>query len=154
MENLKIAAIAMMITIAVISGCKKEDRCSVHPEPFRFSIIDSHTSADLIETGVFTYEAIGIYYIYKGKREDLIVNRETNPLGPYTELKVIQLPMISLTGRSNIFYLELTPEMTDTLEINVEREAVDDCDYHPYTLAKHNGVEMPTELGGVFIIEK
>jgi hypothetical protein len=147
-------ATALAVLLLVNTACKKEERCSVHPEPFRFSIIDTQMETDLLKDGTFNAEMIGIHYFYNNERHDLIINRETEPLSQYTELKVIQLPMISLTGRSNIFFLELNTGLTDTLEIVVEKEAMPDCDYHPYTLVKHNGADLTTGTGGVYLIRK
>ncbi|MGF1584218.1 MAG: hypothetical protein ACFCUM_02775 [Bacteroidales bacterium] len=150
----KAIALAMAVSLMANVACKKEERCSVHPEPFRFSIIDNQAGTDLLKNGTFDAEKIGIHYFYNNERHDLIINNEIEPLSQYTELKVIQLPMISLTGRTNIFYLELNTELTDTLEIVVEKEAMPDCDYHPYTMAKHNGTNLTTGTGGVYLIRK
>ena len=140
--------------IIMTGACKKEERCSVHPDPFRFSILDDQTGTDLVETGVLDIEKIGIHYYDNDERQDLIINLEQEPFSQFVELKVIQLPMISLTGLSNIFYLELDHEVSDTLEIIVEKEARADCDYHPYTMAKHNGKDMSVAEGGVYLIRK
>lgn len=147
-------AFTALLIVMMTGSCKKEERCSVHPDPFRFSIIDDQEGTDLIETGVFDIENTGIYYFDNDERQDLIINMVTEPLSQYIELKVIQLPMISLTGLSNIFYLELDHEVSDTLEIIVEKEAREDCDYHPYTMARHNGTDMSIVEGGVYLIRK
>jgi hypothetical protein len=150
----KATAFAIALLLMATISCKKEERCSVHPEPFRFSIIDTQSETDLLKNGTYDIETIGIHYFYNDERHDLIINTESEPLSQYTELKVIQLPMISLTGRSDIFYLELNSGLTDTLEIVVEKEAMPDCDYHPYTMAKHNGADLTTGTGGVYLIRK
>ncbi|MFP4366970.1 MAG: hypothetical protein ACLFQA_07745 [Bacteroidales bacterium] len=142
---------ALIITIL---SCKDEERCSVHPEAFRFSITDRETGSDLISSGIYSEEDIGIYYFHDEEKQELIVNRETDPQGDHVELYSAQLPMISLTGRSDIFYMELAPGETDTLLVLVEKESRGECDYHPYTLVKHNGEDIPIVEGRAFILKK
>jgi hypothetical protein len=151
---ISVAATMAIVAIVAVSACKKEERCSIHPEPFIFSIIDGVSKADLLASNVYKVEEIGIYYFYENERHDLIVNLEPSPVGPFTELKVIQLPMISLTGRSDEFYLQLNSGNTDTLLVIVERLATEECDLHPYTTVKHNGKDIAAGDGGVFLIEK
>ncbi len=149
---------AFLVTVAVAivaaTACGKEETCSVHPDAFRFSIVEAGTGTDLLRSGVYDPGSIGIWYFYNDDRNDLIVNREANPDGDLIELVSVQLPMISLTGRSDIFYLALNEEDTDTLTVVVERESRDGCDYHPYTMVKHNGNALPITEGKSFIIEK
>ncbi len=154
MENVIKSAVLLLITAALaVSACKKEERCSVHPEAFRFSLADNETSSDLLASGVYNAENIKIYYFHKNEKNSLIVNRETTPEGK-VEMYSAQLPMVSLTGRSDIFYLELSPQETDTLLVIVEKEDRGECDYHPYTLVKHNGIEIPVNEGETFILKK
>jgi hypothetical protein len=154
METVFKSVVFILITAALaVSACKKEERCSVHPEAFRFSLADSETSSDLLASGVYSAENIKIYYFYKDERNSLIVNSETTP-GGRVEMYSAQLPMVSLTGRSDIFFLELSPQETDTLIVVVEKEDRGDCDYHPYALVKHNGNELPVQEGETFILKK
>jgi hypothetical protein len=149
------AAIAVAFIIFILMpACKKEQRCSVHPEAFRFSLKDSSTDSDLLISGAYKAEDIGIFYIYNGERQDLIVHEEQDHEAEYIIMTSAQLPMISLTGRSDKFYLVLSPEVTDTLVVVVEKEDRGDCDYHPYKTVKHNGRELTIIEGKSFILEK
>jgi hypothetical protein len=153
-KYINIVSAVAITSIMVISACKKEERCSVHPEAFRFSLTDSENGSDLLASGTYKKEDIKIYYFYQGERQDLIVNEEANPDGDNIEMTSAQLPMVSLTGRSDIFYLELSPEQTDTLAVVVEKEDRGDCDYHPYTSVMHNGKALPVIEGKSFILEQ
>lgn len=135
-------------------SCKDEQRCSIHPEAFRFSLIDSETSQDLLYSGIYNKEDIAIYYFYNGEQHYLLVNSDTNPGNGLHEMVSAQLPMISLTGRSDLFYLRLSQAETDTLFVTVERETREDCDYHPYTSVKHNWKDIPVTGGKSFILYK
>ena len=152
-KYIKTAAVAILIAIMATSACKKDQNCSLHPEAFRFRIIDGKTGTDLLGTGVYDIDEIGIFYFFNGNREDLIVTEDTEPSGSYIDLKSAQLPMVSLT-RTDIFYLELNSEDTDTLLVVVEKVTVDGCDHHPYTTVRHNGKELPIVEGEAFILEK
>jgi hypothetical protein len=151
---IKIAFTAAFAVLMALSACKKDDRCSVHPEAFRFSLTDSDTGSDLLASGTYQKEDIKIYYFYKGERQDLIVNEEANPDGDNIEMTSAQLPMVSLTGRSDTFYLVLSQEKTDTLYVVVEKEDRGECDYHPYTSVKHNGETLPVIEGKSFILKQ
>lgn len=144
-----------LISAALITlSCRKEEKCSIHPEPFRFSVVDGESRSDLLATGIYNPDNIGIYYFSNDERNDLIVNREPEPDGDLTELVSIQLPMISLTGLSDIFYLVLNPEETDTLTVVMGMEIRKGCNYHPYISVKHNGISLPITEGQAFILEK
>ncbi|MFO7923624.1 MAG: hypothetical protein R6U58_08020 [Bacteroidales bacterium] len=154
-KYLKIAFAAAITAFMATTACNKDEGCSIHPEAFRFSIIDSESKADLLAAEVYRIEDIGIHYFYNDERQDLIVNLETNPEGEYTELFSAQLPMISLTGRSDVFYLYLSRNVTDTLVVKMGNEMRDGCDYHPYATVIHNGRNLPiAEEGKAFILEK
>ncbi len=152
-QFLKIFAVIMFMALILTPACKKDESCSIHPEAFRFSIIDTETDADLLETGVYSAEDIGIHYFYNDTKQDLIINQEANSGEGYTELFSAQLPMISLT-RSEIFYLVLNPQETDTLVVLMGREKRDGCDFHPYAEVRHNGKNLAISEGEAFIIEK
>lgn len=146
--------VAVAVVIVTATACGKEEACSVHPDAFRFSIVEAETGTDLLASGVYDQGSIEIWYFYNDDRNDLIVNMEENPDGNLIEMASVQLPMISLTGRSDIFYLALGEAETDTLTVVVERERRDGCDYHPYTMVKHNGNALPIIEGKAFILEK
>lgn len=143
----------VIATIFTAIACKKEE-CSIHPDAFRFSLVGAESGADLIAAGVYNTSEIGIYYLLNGQRNDLIVNIEPEPDGDLVEMVSAQLPMISLTGRGDIFYLVLNESETDTLNVVVELERRDGCNYHPYTLVMHNGKSLPIVEGKAFILEK
>ncbi|TVR70604.1 MAG: hypothetical protein EA408_11045 [Marinilabiliales bacterium] len=143
----------LIATLIAAIACKKEE-CSVHPDAFRFSLVGAESGADLIGTGVYNTSEIGVYYLLNGQRNDLIVNIEPEPDGDLVEMVSAQLPMISLTGRSDTFYLVLNELETDTLNVVVELERRDGCNYHPYTLVIHNGKSLPIVEGKAFILEK
>jgi hypothetical protein len=152
--NKNINLIIILVLLLVLKySCKDDQGCSIHPEAFRFSLIDSETGRDLLSQGIYSKEDIVIYYFYSGIRNDLLVNPEENPDG-LLEMVSVQLPMISLTGRSDIFYLSLNQSETDTLFVRVERQVSGDCDYHPYTSVKHNGRDLPIKEGKGFILYK
>jgi hypothetical protein len=153
-NHLKALAAALFIISFLASACKKEERCSVHPEAFRFSIKSSETGSDLLAEGGFNKEDIGIYYIYNDERQDLIVHSEDAGVGGYIVMASAQLPMISLTGRSDEFFLVLGPEITDTLLVVVDRQERGDCDYHPYVTVTHNGKDLAIIEGTPFLLEK
>jgi hypothetical protein len=153
-KYIKIASALAFTAIMAVSACRKDERCSIHPEAFRFSLTDSENGTDLLASGTYKKEDIKIYYFYNGERQDLIVYEEANPEGDNIEMKSVQLPMVSLTGRSDVFYLVLSPDQTDTLDVVVEKEDRGDCDYHPYTSVKHNGKTLPVIEGKAFVLEQ
>lgn len=146
-------ASATFLLLLIITACKDEERCSIHPEAFRFSLVAEENGSDLLATGIYDPEAIELYYFHENERQDLIVNKEQNPES-LVVLYSSQLPMISLTGRSDTFYLALNSQETDTLFVVVERDIREDCDYHPYTLVKLNGRNIPVVEGEAFIFSK
>ncbi len=152
-KTFKIVAF-VVITTLIITSCKEDERCSIHPEPFRFSIIEKETGTDLLDNGAYNPEEIGIHYFANDERKDLIVNRETDPDTIYIELVTVQLPMISLTGLSDIFYLELGTDETDTLMVALGMEERGGCDYHPYTTVIHNGQHIDIVEEKAFILKK
>jgi hypothetical protein len=136
------------------TSCKKDEGCTIHPEPFRFSIVESGSGTDLIESGEYQVENIEIYYFFNDEKQDLIVILEENPEGDLTELFSAQLPMISLS-RTETFYLQLSQQETDTLLVVMGKETRDGCIYHPYETVFHNGTNLPIpEEGKAFILEK
>jgi hypothetical protein len=144
----------LVLFLMIKPSCKEDKGCSIHPEAFRFSLVDSDTGDDLFRQGTYKQEDIAIYYFYGGSRNDLLVNAGENPEDGLLEMVSAQLPMISLTGRSDIFYLRLNQAETDTLFVRVERVARGDCDHHPYTIVKHNGRDIPITEGKNFILYK
>ena len=153
-KPVNIIAAGLLAAMLVTTACSKDEGCSVHPDPFRFNIIDAGTRADLLATGVYNAGDMGIYYFLDDERQDLIVSQEPNPPGDYIELFSAQLPMISLTGRSDTFFLTLNANETDTLFVVVEKRERGDCDYHPYITVKHNGKDLPVAEGEAFVLEK
>ncbi len=154
MAKFRPALLAAFAVAMVASTACEDDNCSVHPDPFRFSITEAETGTDLLASGYYDPGSIEIFYVYNDERNDLIVNKEADPDSELTEMVSVQLPMISLTGRSDIFYLVLNEAETDTLNVIVERERHEGCDYHPYTLVKYNGKAIPVIQGKAFILEK
>lgn len=137
------------------SACKEDDNCSIHPEPFRFSIIDKEAKTDMLAEEVYIIDPEdGLYYFSNDERHSLIVNRETNPEGNYTELFSTQLPMVNLMKGVETFYLVLNEEDTDTLKVVMGWEKQNGCDFHPYAEVKHNGKDIDIIEGDAFILEK
>ncbi len=153
-KYLKTAAVAILIAIMATSACKKDQNCSLHPEAFRFSIIDRETGADLLGSGTYSTDNIGIHYFYNNQKQELIVNMEPDPDSLFIEMVSVQLPMVSLTGRSEIFYLVLNAQDTDTLTVVMGSEKRNGCKFHPYSVVKHNGKNLPIAEGKAFILEK
>ena len=153
-KYLKTAAVTAIIAVIAMAACKKDQNCSLHPEAFRFSIIDVETGDDLLGSGTYSSDNIGIYYFYNNQEQELIVNIEPNPDSHLIEMVSAQLPMVSLTGRSEIFYLVLNTQDTDTLTVIMGNEKRNGCDFHPYSVVKHNGRNLPVAEGKAFILEK
>ena len=150
----RMAAVTAIIAFITMAACKKDQNCSLHPEAFRFSIIDIETGDDLLQSGTYSTDNIGIYYFYNNQKQELIVNIEPNPDSIYIEMVSAQLPMVSLTGRSETFYLVLNDQDTDTLTVIMGNEKRNGCDFHPYYVVKHNGKDLPVAEGKAFILEK
>ncbi len=150
----KTAAVAVLTAIMATTACKKDQNCSLHPEAFRFSIIDRETGADLIESGTYRTDNIGIHYFYNNQEQELILNIEHDPDSHLIEMVSAQLPMVSLTGRSEIFYLVLDSQDTDTLTVVMGSEVRNGCNFHPYAVVKHNGKNLPIAEAKAFILEK
>ncbi len=148
------AAVTAIIAVMAIAACKKDQNCSLHPEAFRFSIIDMETGDDLLGSGTYSTDNIGIHYFYNNQKQELIVNIEPNPDSHLIEMVSAQLPMVSLTGRSEIFYLVLDTQDTDTLTVLMGSEERNGCNYHPYAVVKHNGKNLPIAEEKAFILEK
>ncbi len=153
-KYLKTAAVTAIIAVIAMAACKKDQNCSLHPEAFRFSIIDVETGDDLLGSGTYSTDNIGIYYFYNNQEQELIVNIEPNPDSHLIEMVSAQLPMVSLTGRSETFYLVLNAQDTDTLTVIMGNEKRNGCDFHPYDVVKHNGKNLPVTEGKAFILEK
>ncbi len=147
-------ALAAFSLLLALTSCKKDENCTIHPEPFRFNIVESGSGTDLIKSGTYQVDNIGIYYFFNNERQDLIVIPEENPEGNLTELFSAQLPMISLS-RTETFYLQLSQQETDTLIVVMGKEIRDGCIYHPYETVFHNdqNLSIPGE-GKAFILEK
>ena len=150
----KTATVAVLTAIMATMACKKDQNCSLHPEAFRFSIIDRETGADLLESATYPTDNIGIHYFYNNQKQELIVNIEPDPDSHLIEMVSVQLPMVSLTGRSEIFYLVLNAQDTDTLTVLMGSEELNGCNFHPYAVVKHNGKNLPIAEGKAFILEK
>ena len=154
MEKKIVITLFLAFMILAVPGCRDDERCSVHPEAFRFSLIATETGQDLLASGVYNKDEIQLYYFYNEEKQDLIVNSEIDPDRDIIEMVSAQLPMISLTGRSDIFYLRLNQAETDTLFVTVEKEDRGECDHHPYIMVKHNHKILPVIEGKGFVIEK
>ncbi len=148
------AAVTAIIAVMAMAACKKDHNCSLHPEAFRFSIIDMETGDDLLGSGTYPTDNIGIHYFYNNQKQELILNIEHDPDSHLIEMVSAQLPMVSLTGRSEIFYLVLNAQDTDTLTVVMGNEKRNGCDFHPYDVVKHNGKNLPVAEGKAFILEK
>ncbi len=148
------ASITLFVIFIAATSCKKDDNtCTAHPDAFRFSLVGADSGTDLLVTGEYEIDDIGIHYLYNDQQNQLIINVEENPAGDYTELFSAQLPMISLT-RTETFYLRLSSQQTDTLVVVMGDEMLDGCRHHPYSLVTLNGVGLPLTGGDTFIIEK
>ncbi len=150
----KISAIIAIMAVFAFTACKKDQNCSLHPEAFRFSIIDLETGNDLLASGAYSKDNIGIHYFYNNQKQELIVNKEPNPDTIFIEMTSAQLPMVSLTGRSEIFYLVLNSRETDTLTVIMGNEKRNGCNFHPYSVVKHNGKNLTVAEGKAFILKK
>jgi hypothetical protein len=153
-KYLRTAAVSVLLSIMTIAACNKDQNCSLHPEAFRFSIIDGETGDDHLGSGTYSTDNIGIHYFYNNQKQELIVNIEPNPDSILVEMVSVQLPMVSLTGRSEIFYLVLNAQDTDTLTVIMGNEKRNSCDFHPYSVVKHNGENLPITEGKAFILKK
>jgi hypothetical protein len=156
MKKLTWPAICLIIFLPGCINCDKND-CVEPPLPFRFSIIDIQSKADLVFQDYPRYhpDSIRLYYQEEGKETELQLRILTRDVG-YSVFSNQTLPYLSAARDIKDYYLQVSHDDTDTLLLDVKQIDFECCTVFQWAQSFFNGRAMKRspEDYTVFLLEK